>query len=73
MSYLFEQAGSLKNIVEAGPWLATAEPKVQEQILAANPDLKKDWDPFYKDRIIKLVFIGKGMNKEEIIKELDEI
>ena len=73
MSYMFEQAGSLKNIVEAGPWLATAEPKVQEQILEANPDLKKDWDPFYKDRIVKLVFIGKGMNKEEIIKELDEI
>ena len=73
MSYMFEQAGSLKNIVEAGPWLATAEPKVQQQILDANPDLAKDWDPFYKDRIVKLVFIGKGISKEEISKELDNI
>ena len=73
MSYMFEQAGSLKNIVEAGPWLATATPEVQQQILDANPDLQKDWDPFYKDRIIKLVFIGKGIDKEEISKELDEI
>ena len=73
MSYMFEQAGTLKNIVEAGPWLATADEKIQEQILDANPDIKKDWDPFYKDRIIKLVFIGKGIDKEEICKELDEI
>ena len=73
MSYMFEQAGTLKNIVEAGPWLATATPEVQQQILDSNPDLAKDWDPFYKDRIIKLVFIGKGIDKEEITKELDEI
>lgn len=73
MSYMFEQAGSLKNIVEAGPWLATAEPKLQQQILDANPDLARDWDPFYKDRIVKLVYIGKGISKEEISKELDEI
>ncbi len=73
MSYMFEQAGSLKNITEAGPWLATAEPKLQQQILDANPDLAKDWDPFYKDRIVKLVFIGKGISKEEISKELDNI
>ena len=73
MSYMFEQAGTLKNIVEAGPWLATAEPKLQEQILNANPDLAREWDPFYKDRIIKLVFIGKDIEKNEISKELDEI
>ena len=73
MSYMFEQAGTLKNIVEAGPWLATAEPKLQQQILEANPDIAKDWDPFYKDRIVKLVYIGKGISKEEISKELDQI
>lgn len=73
MSYMFEQAGTLKDITEAGPWLAAESPKLQEEILAANPDIQKDWDPFYKDRMVKIVFIGKGISKEEITKELDEI
>lgn len=73
MSYMFEQAGSLKNIMEAGPWLATQAPNVIEEVLEANPDIKKDWDEFYGDRMVKLVYIGQGINKEEISKELDEI
>ncbi len=73
MSYMFEQAGNLKDLTEAGPWLATAPLEVQEQVLEENPDVKKDWDEFYGDRMVKLVFIGKGINKEEISKELDKI
>lgn len=73
MSYMFEQAGSLKNIMEAGPWLATESPKVQKEVLAANPDIAKDWDEFYGDRMVKLVYIGQGISKEEISKELDKI
>lgn len=73
MSYMFEQAGSLKNIMEAGNWLAAETPKVQQEVLAANPDIQKDWDDFYGDRMIKLVFIGQGISKEEISKELDQI
>ena len=73
LSYMFEQAGSLKNIYEAGPWLATESPKVQKEVLAANPDLQKDWDPFYGDRIVKIVFIGQNISKEEISKELDKL
>jgi len=73
MSYMFEQAGTLKDLTEAGPWLATAEPKLQKQILEANPDLQKDWNEFYGDRMVKLVFIGQGIDKEEITKELDKI
>ena len=73
MSYMFEQAGSLKDLTEAGLWLAAESPKFQEEVLAANPDIKKDWDPFYKDRMVKIVFIGKGISKEEITKELDQI
>ncbi len=73
MSYMFEQAGSLKNISEAGPWLADEKPDFIEEILENNPDIKKEWDPFYGDKMVKIVFIGKGINKEEITKELDEI
>lgn len=73
MSYMFEQAGTLKDLTEAGLWLAAESPKFQEEVLEANPDIKKDWDPFYKDRMVKIVFICKGISKEEITKELDEI
>ena len=43
------------------------------EVLEQNPDLEKDFDPFYGDRMVKIVFIGKGISKEDISKELDEI
>ena len=73
MSYMFEQAGSLKDLTEAGPWLVDEPPHIQKEILNQNPDLKKEWDEFYGDKMIKIVFIGKGITKEEIAKELDKI
>ncbi len=73
MSFMFEQAGSLKDLTEAGPWLATEDPKFQKEVLKNNPDIEKDWDPFYGDRMVKIVFIGKGLSKEDIYKELDQI
>ena len=73
MSFMFEQAGSLKDLTEAGPWLASESPKFQKEVLEQNPDLQKEWDEFYKDRMVKIVFIGKNLSKEEISKELDEI
>lgn len=73
MSFMFEQAGSLKDITEAGPWLATESPKFIAEVKASNPDIEKDWDPFYGDRMVKIVFIGKDISKEEISAELDNI
>lgn len=73
MSYMFEQAGSLKDISEAGLWLAAEDKKFQEQVLNANPDIAKDWDEKYGDRMVKLVFIGQGLDKEKIKEELDKI
>ena len=73
MSYVFEQAGSIKNISEAGPWLASESPEVQEKVLKEYPEIQKDWDPFYKDRMTKIVFIGKCISKEKISKELDNL
>ncbi len=73
MSYMFEQAGSLKDLTEAGPWLASESPDFQKEVREANPDIERDWDEFYGDKMVKIVFIGKGISKEEISKELDEI
>lgn len=71
MSYLFEQAGVQKKLTEAGKWYATAPQEELEQLLAREPGLMKDWDPEYGDRMQKIVFIGKDMDREEITRLLD--
>ena len=71
MSYLFEQAGKQMKISETGLWLASAPKNELEQMLKQDPEALKDWDKEVGDRMIKLVFIGKNMNKEEIIETLD--
>ena len=43
-----------------------------KQIIKENPEVLKDWDEEVGDRMIKLVFIGQKMNKEEIIENLDK-
>ena len=73
MSYLFEQAGKQLQLSESGYWLASAPKEELEQIVANEPDALKDWDDEVGDRMIKLVFIGKNMDKEEIFKELNEL
>ena len=71
MSYLFEQAGVQKKLTEAGQWYATAPQEELEQLMAREPGLMKDWDPVYGDRMQKIVFIGKNMDREEITRLLD--
>ena len=70
--HLFEQAGRQKNSYNAGPWVASLPKDEQEMILLENADIRADWREDVGDRIIKLVFIGKKMNKQEIIKQLDD-
>lgn len=71
MSYLFEQAGVQKKVTECGQWYATAPKEELERFLETEPGLKRDWDPEYGDRMDKLVFIGRGMDKEAIMAGLD--
>ncbi len=71
MSYLFEQAGSQKRLIEAGRWYATAPEEDLKVLLAREPGLMNDWDPVYGDRMEKIVFIGKDMDKDAIIASLD--
>ena len=72
IGYVFEQAGKQVQAFESGEWIASAPKYEQAQILRENPDIEKDWDEKYGDRMIKLVFIGKDMNKKEIIDNLDK-
>lgn len=71
MSYLFEQAGVQKNMRESGYWFATAPKEEIKSMLSRDPALRRDWDPELGDRMIKLVIIGRNMNREEIVARLD--
>ena len=73
MSYVFEQAGNQMQIGEAGIWIASAPENEKNQILKENPEILKSWDNEVGDRIIKLVFIGQNLEKDEIKSELDKI
>lgn len=72
MSYIFEQAGKQVQAYEGGAWVDTLPKNEKEEILKLNPDIEKEWDYKVGDRMIKLVFIGKNMDKKEITKTIDE-
>ena len=69
--YMFEQAGSQKSLVNAGPWVASLSKQEQQEILLMAPEVAAEWDEKFGDKMIKLVFIGKGMDRAEIEKQLD--
>ncbi len=69
--YLFEQAGTQIGLKNVGQWYATMPEEELMQELARDPMLQRDWDPKYGDRMQKLVFIGRKMDKEAIRKALD--
>lgn len=70
-SYIFEQSGKQVQAFCAGEWVASFSEAEQKQIIAQNPDILNEWDSKYGDRVIKLVFIGQGIDKEEITAKLD--
>lgn len=70
-AYIFEQSGKQKVATDDGDWIAAFPEKDRKEILAMNPDIAADWHPVYGDRINKLVFIGRKMDKEGIIRALD--
>ena len=72
MSFLFEQAGIQKKITEAGQWYATAPEEDMIELMRQEPGLLRDWDEQYGDRMLKIVFIGQNMDKEQIIRDLDK-
>ncbi|MBQ9001232.1 MAG: GTP-binding protein [Eggerthellaceae bacterium] len=69
--YLFEQAGRHFYLSENGMFTAAEEPEVREAILADFPGLLEDWDDELGDRMVKLVFIGRHMDRADIESRLD--
>ena len=71
MCYLFEQAGRQFNLRKAGEWFATMPKEELMQLMADDPQLRKDWDDQYGDRMQKLVFIGQHLDKNALKTALD--
>ena len=71
MCYLFEQAGRQFNLRKAGEWFATMPKEELMQLMADDPQLRKDWDDQYGDRMQKLVFIGQHLDKAALKAALD--
>ncbi len=69
--YLFEQAGRQMALRDAGLWYATMEEDAIEQMLARDAKFRRDWQPPYGDRMIKIVFIGQNLDRAEIDRLMD--
>ncbi len=70
--YIFEQAGKQVSLKDVGQWYATMPDDELLDFMRRNPDLQRDWDDTYGDRMQKLVFIGQHMDKAAITAALDE-
>ena len=71
MAYILSQAGRQIELEEGGMFVAAAPKLKQTQMLNKYPEIKETWDPKYGDRMIKLVFIGQDLDKDDIVKTLD--
>lgn len=69
---VFEQAGRQFTLRNAGRWYATMPQDELNALMIQEPQIKNDWDPFYGDRMQKLVFIGQKMDKAAITAALDK-
>ena len=71
MAYVLETSGRQIQAGYSGNWLASCPPAEQKRVLAEEPEMKKDWDEKVGDRMIKMVIIGRHLDKEKICSDLD--
>ena len=72
--YVYESAGSQITLTASRQWYSATLSEKQLNFLRENDEnFAHDWDDEYKDKLIKLVFIGQNLNEKAIRKELDNI
>ena len=68
---LFEQAGRQKSVRDAGLWYAAMDEEELREQLERDALLRRDWDPVYGDRMQKIVFIGRNLERKKICSLMD--
>lgn len=71
MAWVWETTGRQIVAGYSGAWLASAPKREQEKYLKNDPELRKNWDEKYGDRMIKLVIIGTHLDKKAISDLID--
>ncbi|MDD5930595.1 MAG: GTP-binding protein [Spirochaetales bacterium] len=71
MAYVLETSGRQIQAGYSGNWLASCPPTEQKRVLAEEPEMKKDWDEKVGDRMIKMVIIGRHLDRAKIESDLD--
>lgn len=70
-AYVLEQAGKQITCGYSGDWMATASKREIKKAMEQDPEFAKNWDEKLGDRMVKLVFIGRKMDKAKICADLD--
>ena len=70
-AYVFEQAGRQMTMDESSLFVDAATEDERKQAITEYPEIMEDWDPEVGDRMNKICFIGRHMDKEALIKGLD--
>lgn len=68
----FSQAGVSRQLSPAGLWVAALSEEERLAYFGSEYPKTPDWDEVWGDRITKLVFIGVGLDREQITRSLDE-
>jgi G3E family GTPase len=70
--YIFEQAGQQVSLMENGLFVDSAPEEEKKKIVEENPELLDNWDDEVGDRMNKIVFIGRHMDRDGLVRGLDE-
>ncbi len=71
MAQNFSQAGPSIQFGPAGRWVASLPESMHAEIFRDNPDIQKNWNDTYGDRINKMVLIGMSLDRSALSGELD--
>ena len=69
---LFEQAGRNASVTIVSNWLAAFDEEERKQEISEHPEIMNDWDEHLGDRLNQIVFIGKNLDKKQIISRLQQ-
>jgi G3E family GTPase len=72
MGQSISQAGPSIHFGPSGYWVAALPLEEQQMYRDGEPELNNSWSAEYGDRINKMVFIGIDMDREQLIRSLDD-